>query len=307
MAESGGTAAGAGAREQAAKAAASVADAERRLAAAQRRQRAWEAGAEGERRTGEALKTLEPHGWRLLHDLHWPGRPFANIDHIAVGPGGVFVIDSKNWSGRIEVREGVLRQNGYRRTEACDGAAAAAVAALVAPEHRTAVRALMCLVGQPTPSQQPGQFGVYGLEDLSAQLRGQPQRLTSQDVSLIMARLQSLLSGERRPSQMTTAALTHSGPGPAEIRGSTPNRRGRARGAQTTPAQRPRQDFRRGGRAAPGKGRSNPAVMGLKLTAVAFLALVLLPAFMRGIDKQRPVDPASPSPLSYKTPSTAHS
>ena len=80
-------------------------------------------------------------GWQVLHDLHWPGRPFANIDHIVVGPGGVFVIDSKNWLGRIDVRDGVLRQNGYRRTEACDGAAqaAAAVAALLQPQHRSLV------------------------------------------------------------------------------------------------------------------------------------------------------------------------
>ncbi|WP_407923750.1 nuclease-related domain-containing protein [Arthrobacter cheniae] len=34
------------------------------------------------------MRQLELQGWRMLHDVHWPGRPKANIDHIAVGPGG---------------------------------------------------------------------------------------------------------------------------------------------------------------------------------------------------------------------------
>ncbi len=51
----------------------------------------------------------------MLHDVHWPGRQFANIDHIVVGPSGVFVIDSKNWEGQVDVRQGVFRHNGRRR------------------------------------------------------------------------------------------------------------------------------------------------------------------------------------------------
>ena len=90
---------GGGARKQAARAAAQVQEAQRKLAEAQRRQAGWEAGAEGERRTAAVLAELATEGWQVLHDVHWPGRPFENIDHIVVGPAGVLVIDSKNWSG----------------------------------------------------------------------------------------------------------------------------------------------------------------------------------------------------------------
>jgi len=76
----------------------------------------WERGAAGERATANALKALPADTWTVLHDVRWPGRPFANIDHIAVGPGGVFVIDSKNWSGTVRLAGGVLRQNGRQRT-----------------------------------------------------------------------------------------------------------------------------------------------------------------------------------------------
>jgi hypothetical protein len=38
-----------------------------------------------------------------LHDRSRPGTVHATIDHIAIGPGGITVIDSKNLSGKIRV------------------------------------------------------------------------------------------------------------------------------------------------------------------------------------------------------------
>jgi hypothetical protein len=38
----------------------------------------------------------------VLHDLAVPGSR-ANIDHLVVGPGGVFVIDSKHYRGRLQL------------------------------------------------------------------------------------------------------------------------------------------------------------------------------------------------------------
>lgn len=67
---------------------------------------AWEAGAEGERRVAQALTALPPE-WLVLHDrLLMPGRSEANLDHVVVGPAGVFLIDSKNWAGRISEYQG---------------------------------------------------------------------------------------------------------------------------------------------------------------------------------------------------------
>jgi Nuclease-related domain len=58
---------------------------------------AWRRGAAGERRTARLLGQLERHGWAVLHDLALPGSR-ANLDHLAIGPGGVFVIDSNYYS-----------------------------------------------------------------------------------------------------------------------------------------------------------------------------------------------------------------
>jgi Nuclease-related domain len=63
---------------------------------------AWQRGAAGERRTARRLAVLERHGWAVLHDLAVPGSQ-ANIDHLVIGPGGVFVIDSKQYRGRLQL------------------------------------------------------------------------------------------------------------------------------------------------------------------------------------------------------------
>jgi hypothetical protein len=42
------------------------------------------------------------HGWVVLHDLAIPGSQ-ANLDHLVIGPGGVFVIDSKQYRGRLQL------------------------------------------------------------------------------------------------------------------------------------------------------------------------------------------------------------
>jgi hypothetical protein len=92
--------------------------------------RAWRKGAKGEELVGKRLeRLLEGSGVLLLHDRLIP-RSQANIDHLAVGPGGVTVIDAKNYKGevRVERRGGLLsarreelRINGRRRTRLVEG------------------------------------------------------------------------------------------------------------------------------------------------------------------------------------------
>jgi hypothetical protein len=63
---------------------------------------AWRRGVVGERRTARLLAPLERQGWAVLHDLAVPGSR-ANLDHLVIGPGGVFVIDSKQYRGRLQL------------------------------------------------------------------------------------------------------------------------------------------------------------------------------------------------------------
>jgi hypothetical protein len=45
---------------------------------------------------------MERHGWTVLHDLAVPGSR-ANLDHLVIGPGGVFAVDSKQHRGRLQL------------------------------------------------------------------------------------------------------------------------------------------------------------------------------------------------------------
>jgi len=72
--------------------------------------KAWDTGALGEERLGHRLNELGSHPLRVLHDRRIPGSR-ANIDHIAVTPTGVFVIDAKKYKGRphLKVEGGFMR------------------------------------------------------------------------------------------------------------------------------------------------------------------------------------------------------
>ena len=81
-----------------------------------RRARNFELGAIAEERTALLLDELMAYGFRCLHDRAWPGTRSANIDHVVVGPSGVFVVDTKNWSGDVRIEGGRL----YRGDALCE-------------------------------------------------------------------------------------------------------------------------------------------------------------------------------------------
>jgi hypothetical protein len=73
----------------------------------------WQRGAAGERQTARLLDRLTGDGFVVFHDLAVPGSP-ANVDHLVIGPSGVFVIDSKQWSGSVhQGADGLTWHNHY--------------------------------------------------------------------------------------------------------------------------------------------------------------------------------------------------
>jgi Nuclease-related domain len=77
----------------------------------------WKTGADGEVRVARALERhLRKHDdVFLFHDRRLAGTR-ANLDHLAVGPGGITVIDAKHLKGRVQVRRdgGILRPRRER-------------------------------------------------------------------------------------------------------------------------------------------------------------------------------------------------
>ncbi|MFB4270738.1 nuclease-related domain-containing protein [Nonomuraea sp. GTA35] len=64
---------------------------------------AWRRTSVAERRTEAQLRRLERSGYRTLHARAIPGSE-AQIDHLVVGPTGVYAVDSEKWDRRLPVR-----------------------------------------------------------------------------------------------------------------------------------------------------------------------------------------------------------
>jgi hypothetical protein len=108
-------AAGAGARAKAQELGGEKSTAQRlleRLFDARTEDRSWRRGAEGEERVAAYLASLDER-WTVIHDLTI-GRKGANLDHLVIGPSGVFVLNTKNLTGRLTVYEHAILQNGHK-------------------------------------------------------------------------------------------------------------------------------------------------------------------------------------------------
>ncbi|MGW7515098.1 nuclease-related domain-containing protein [Streptomyces sp. NPDC054796] len=70
----------------------------------------WESGLKGEVRVGRELQRLTSHGWRVLHSIPLPNG--VDIDHLLIGPGGVFTINTKRHpDGHVWVGDHVVKIN----------------------------------------------------------------------------------------------------------------------------------------------------------------------------------------------------
>ena len=188
----------------------------------------YERGAVGEETTAVELDRLGRQGWVVFHYVRWPGRTRANIDHVVIGPGGVFVVDSKNWNGRVEVKDDVLLQNGRPRESAVVGAseAALAITELLGQVPATGV---LCFVSDEALNEWARDVMVCSTSTLATMLTSRPPTMHAAAVQRFAGRLQSSLTaatshatvGSRRRRPQVAAASQRT------PRKQTPQRRSR--------------------------------------------------------------------------------
>ncbi|MGA9860172.1 MAG: nuclease-related domain-containing protein [Solirubrobacteraceae bacterium] len=172
--------------------------------------RAWKTGADGEGRVGKRLaKLLAGTEVRLLHDRRIPGHGAANIDHLAVGPGGITVIDTKSYRGKVRTerigglfseRRTVLKIAGRDGTHLIDGietqiAAVRSIIDATSPEPID-IRGALCIAdpeGLPilrTPSVRG--IIVDGRRWVAKRAR-RPGPLTNEETAALFERLNAVL------------------------------------------------------------------------------------------------------------------
>jgi hypothetical protein len=214
---------------------------------------AYERGADGEVATAHALAPLPASEWFTLNDVRCPGKRFANIDHVVIGPGGVFVIDSKAWSGDVTLRDGVLRQNGYKRgsTVAAAADAASAVAEQLPSFPPGVVQPVLCFVGEHEIAGRAGDVMLSTTSNVVQALLTRPAVLDPRSVRRTLLALQEALKAARAAPE------------------SRSSRRIRPRPPRRAPAKVARKS---------GAGRPGPRLLGFVLmVGLLFLGVHLLP------------------------------
>jgi hypothetical protein len=150
-------------------------------------------GADGEQRTAELLAPLRADGFVLLHDRAIPNSR-ANIDHLVIGPTGVWVVDSKNFSGAVTYGNGMVWRGRYPlrdKLETLQWEATEAQRALLPAlmALKTFVAPLMCIHGARLPSRLVVVDGVQVArpEDMLSIIRDAPVVMVPGDVADVAA------------------------------------------------------------------------------------------------------------------------
>ena len=137
------------------------------------------------------LATLDPAEWTIYRDVRWPTREFASLDHVVVGPKGVFVIDSLGWSGRVNVAKDQVRLNGFVRDSELVGAveAAADIAELLASVDPCEVQPVLCFVREEWLTGTARGVLVCSTANLDSMMRGRSSRLRPERLRAITRQL----------------------------------------------------------------------------------------------------------------------
>ena len=139
----------------------------------------WEQSGVSQSATASVLRELEFDGWTVLHDVRMPGRRRANVDHVVIGNGQVYVIDTEVWAGSVTVAGGVLRQNGRARQKRVTGVAemARSIASLAPMLPPSTVHPVLCFVREDWVSERFGDVLVCSTENLVSTLRNEQEQV----------------------------------------------------------------------------------------------------------------------------------
>lgn len=152
-------------------------------------ERASNRGANGKLVTGWWLGRL-PDGWHVINDVP-AGDAGANVDHLVIGPAGVFTINTKNLTGKVWVGPKSILYN-RRSTDFLPRASAEARRASrllsAAVERPVDVRGVLAIVCDDwTVKQRPAEVYVDATRGVKDWMLRQPTVLRIQEVIELVA------------------------------------------------------------------------------------------------------------------------
>ena len=159
--------------------------------------RRFNRGERGERHVADVLEELRSNGYRPIHDIVGDG---FNVDHVLVGPAGVFAIETKFRSGQGEItfqNDETLIVGGFPEEKDSLKQArgsAKAVSQLIAENcaRREWVTPIVVFVGdwKIRNEWRDTDTRVFTPDGLSRYIRNQQPRLTYREIDLIVSHLE---------------------------------------------------------------------------------------------------------------------
>lgn len=155
--------------------------------------RAWRKLGASERKTERQLDKMAGGGYRALHARAIPDSD-AQIDHLVVGPTGVYAVDSENWDGKLPLRAMSHRKlflGPYNKKERLDEAnwEATRAAELIGARLDTElqVRPSLAVYGPSVPWNvlTIRDVDVYTGKRLKKYLKKRPKTLTRDEIDRI--------------------------------------------------------------------------------------------------------------------------
>lgn len=145
-----------------------------------------------EKRTAKALAPLAAAGYHLLADRAWPGSRRAQVDMVVVGPGGVFIVDTKAWAEVAIDGDRILRGQEDVTDDVMNLADLAyktegeLVEIGLAPGE---VHPVVVLAGRKGVANRVGPVAVIGEGDIGRHIACNGARLTPTQVDAVVARI----------------------------------------------------------------------------------------------------------------------
>jgi hypothetical protein len=211
----------------------------------------WYTGALGEIEVGEMLKSLGPE-WFVRHSVPI-GAGTKDVDHLVIGPGGVFAINTKHHRGAsIWVGDYVLRVNNantpHLKVARSDGVdVARRLASKVGfPVPVTSVIAALnanSISDRRPPNNRP--VSVVDAKQLTAWLRRQPQQLTDTKLALIKLAAEEPETWHIDPRAADTLRVMQRFERLAAAVGTSDSSAASTRRVRVTPRRSPSRNFRR--------------------------------------------------------------
>ena len=156
-------------------------------------ERNWRVGADGEETVGGRLEKLKKHGWYVLHAVPVGDRG-SDIDHVVIGHGGVYTLNTKNHRGKsVRVGRHTVLVDGhkqpYLRNSRFEANRASSLLSEACGFPVIARAALVFLTGTLIPDvtikQQPEDVLILDRMDIPRIFKRAPYRLTPEQVESI--------------------------------------------------------------------------------------------------------------------------